>query len=174
MTAVRGRLERLRGRRMLGGFMIVGGCAALGIRAGSAMTPEAVAGGAYLLAAIATLWMVATDSDTPPALLAWQGGLGLSLGAIGGILLVGPATTLVAPSITLGTALIAAGLIRGVLSLTRRRGWAWMTASAAVSAALGLALLLSLTQVAAGQLAAIDLIAAGIALILRGPGRRIM
>ena len=161
---------------MLGSFMIAGGLLAVFSR--SATVPvEGITGGTMLLAGLSHLFMGMTDRDNPRALQAWQSMLGALLLFAGGVLVLEPVNEATTISILIGAAAIAIGVVRIVLSLTRRRGWIFVAASGGLTVVLGFAVLLSLAQadgIGPGRILAVDLIAAGAALILAGPGRRLV
>ena len=161
---------------MTGAFMVAGGVLALASRS-EAVPVEGITGGTMLLAGLSHLFMGATDRDNPRSLRAWQSSLGALLLGLGGMLVVEPLDDAVTLSILLGAIAIAVGVVRVVLSLTRRQGWLGLALSGGLTVILGFGVLLSLAWtdgIGPGRILAVDLISAGVALILAGPGRRVV
>lgn len=155
----------------IGVILALGGLAAFAFPFVATLAVTTMAGVAFLIAGALQTWMGFTQSKNDAPMRIAQGLLGLALIVLGVFLLADPLTGTVSLTVAVGVLFLTFGILRTIIALRLRgrpgRGWA--LASALVSAALGLLILLGLPGSAAsilGILLAVDLVMSGAAAIV--------
>lgn len=153
------------GLALLGAVLIAGGFVAMAMPVATGVAAALVIGIAFLVAGLMQGWHAIRAK-------AWRGrvwqGLAAGVCVVGGALLAfDPLAGSIALSLLIVALLIADGLARVMAGVSQRpeRGWGWLTASGALSAALGIGL-------AAFALPATSMVllgaAAGVSILLQG------
>ncbi len=160
---------------VIGVILAIGGLAAFAFPFVATLAVTTMAGATFLIAGAAQTWMGFSHTKDDAPMRVAHGLLGLALIILGVLLLADPLSGTLSLTVAVGVMFLTFGILRAVIALRLRgrRGWGWALASALVSAALGILILIGLPGSAAsilGILLAVDLVmsgAAAIALALR-------
>lgn len=147
-------------------LMIVGGLVAFLNPFAASLTVVAIAGTVFILGGVLQLWIAFQGDGSSGGRIA-LGLLGLIILAFGVSLIANPLAGILSLTLMVAFFFLVLGIVRIWIgfSLRHNRGWGWLVAAGAISAALGLLIMVALPEAAPGLLGlflGIDLLSSGI------------